>query len=620
MVFIHDTLSVPLAWFLAYWLRFNLAPIPAEILAQAWHVLPIMVVSQTFACWCFGLYRGVWRFASMPDLTRIIKAILVGNLTALLTIFLMMRLEHLPRSVFPLYAMLLILMLGGSRFAYRWLKDKQGLLTGNPERVLIVGAGSAGDSLVRELLRESSNQYTPIAFVDDHPSQTGREIHGIRVMGTSKAIPHIVLKQHIDVIMIALPSANGAAMQRIIKLCEQTQKEVKTLPSVNDLVNGRVTLKNLRKISLQDLLGRDTVALDWQAIKHRLADKVVLISGGGGSIGSELCRQVLKQYPKKLIIIDNNEYNLFELEQELKHDVSSHKIEYQLIDICDAPAIWRQVKDHQPDVIFHAAAYKHVPLLERQIRAAIRNNVLGTHCLAQAAASHQVSQFILVSTDKAVNPTNLMGATKRAAELVCQAFNEQSATQFITVRFGNVLGSRGSVVETFQKQLEHGGPLTVTHPDVTRFFMTIQEASQLILQALALGQGGELLVLDMGTPVNIAYMAEQMIHLAGKKLGDEIAIQYVGLRPGEKLHEELFHQQEQHISTGHAKILQAMPRALDMLEFQAMIYALQAASRDYDETRMYQALIKLVPEYAAYHQVIESSPPTAKALAMIENA
>ncbi len=594
--FAHDLLSIPIAWLGAYWLRFNLGEIPDEILSQALFTLPWVIIFQTTALWVFGLYRGVWRFASLPDLIRIVKAIVIGSLMTLLAVFLVTRLQNLPRSVIPLYSMLLLFILGGSRFVYRWYKDKR-YFSQSSQRVLVVGAGRAGESLVRDLLRDVKSSYVPVAFIDDSTQKRGRELHGIRVVGTCNDIPIIATRYAADMILIAVPSAKASEMRRIAAICESTKLPVRTLPGTNDLVSGLVSVKNLREISLEDLLGRDPVTLDWQSISKSLAGKVVLVSGGGGSIGAELCRQILKLEPKNLIIFDNSEYNLFCVQQELDAQGSAQKIQlnYHLVDLCDIPAISRLVQHYHVQTIFHAAAYKHVPLLEPQVRVAAKNNILGTYGLAQLAVDCGVEKFVLVSSDKAVNPTNVMGATKRVAELVCQYFNSQQKTRFITVRFGNVLGSRGSVVETFQKQLENGGPITVTHPDVTRYFMTVQEASQLILQALAIGEGGELFVLDMGEPIKISYMAEQMIRLAGNKEKD-IRIEYIGLRPGEKLFEELFHKNEELAPTSHTKILKAHSRVIERNKFEQCLFELQNAVSECSEEEAFRIIKELVPE------------------------
>lgn len=593
--FAHDLLSIPLAWLGAYWLRFNLGEIPQEILAQAFITLPWVVLFQASALWFFGLYRGVWRFASIPDLIRIVKAIAIGSLMTLLAVFLVTRMHNIPRSVIPLYGMSLLFILGGSRFLYRWYKDKR-YLGQNAQRVLVVGAGRAAEGLVRDLLRDMKSSYLPVALVDDSLQKKGRELHGIRVLGTCNDIPDIAQRYAVDMIIVALPSAKASDMRRIADICASTKLPVRTLPSTNDLVSGLVSVKNLREISLEDLLGRDPVTLDWDAIDKAIDGKVVLVSGGGGSIGSELCRQIMNLEPKCLVIFDNSEYNLFCVQQELNEKFANKKIaiHYHLADLCDITVMSYLISHYKVQVIFHAAAYKHVPLLEPQIRTAAKNNILGTYGLAQVAVDRGVEKFVLVSSDKAVNPTNVMGATKRVAELVCQYFNAQEKTQFITVRFGNVLGSRGSVVETFQKQLEQGGPLTVTHPDVTRYFMTIKEASQLILQSLAIGDGGELFVLDMGEPIKISFMAQQMIRLAGKK--EDIKIEYIGLRPGEKLFEELFHINEPHTHTSHVKIMKAHSRVIERNRFEQSLFELQDAVSKCSEEETFKVIKILVPE------------------------
>lgn len=602
-VFLHDFCSIPVAWLSAYWLRFNLGIIPEEILSHGLVLLPWLCIFQMVGFWWFGLYRGVWRFASIPDLVRIIKAVAVGCLAITLLGVFVTRLEFLPRSVIPLYGMILLCILGGSRFIYRWSKDKRSL-TRLGERVLIVGAGHAGESLVRDLLRDPKHQFIPVAFVDDNPIKMGRELHGVRVLGTCQQIPKIVQRFSVNTILIAVPSAKAADMRRIAEICEGTQKTVRTLPAMNDLVTGLVSVKNLREISLSDLLGRDPVKLNWEAIEGDLSDKVVLVSGGGGSIGSELCRQVAALKPKKLIVVENSEYNLFCIQQELMANISKEcpQMAFELVDICDVPQVQRLMRYHQVQILFHAAAYKHVPLLEPQIRAAVKNNIMGTYYLAQAANWHQIEKFVLVSTDKAVNPTNVMGATKRVAEMICTAFNQNKEARFITVRFGNVLGSRGSVVETFHRQLEMGGPLTVTHPEVMRYFMTIKEASQLILQALAMGEGGELFVLDMGEPIKIRYMAEQMIRLSGKRKED-IKIEYIGLRSGEKLFEELVHKREQLLSTDHEKIMKAQHRAIDPNWLEKQLLQLQQAVQDDNEEDLYKIVKEFVPEFTHPNQL-----------------
>lgn len=594
--FIHDFISIPLAWFGAYWCRFNLSDIPEEYFEYALYHTPLVIGVQVVFFWVFGLYRGVWRFASLPDLTRIIKSIILGSLVITLTLFFTTRLDLVPRSVMPVYSMLLLFILGGSRFIYRWSKDRKILPYVSQKRVLIVGAGEAGDGLVRDLFR-NDHSFAPIGFVDDRERKLGREIHGVRILGSSRDIPELVKKHRIELIFIALPSANAQEMRRINTICESTGVPVRTLPGMNDLVEGRVGVKSLRDISIEDLLGRDPVSLDWKMMQDSLNGKTILVSGGAGSIGSELCRQLLRLTPKKLIILDNSEYHLFCLQQELCQSKLAHIIDYKLIDVCDHKALNWIFSNELPNIVFHAAAFKHVPLLQPQMRAAVKNNVLGTYYVAQNAIRYQAEKFVLVSTDKAVNPTNIMGATKRIAELVCQYFQLKQQTKFITVRFGNVLGSRGSVLETFKKQMQQGGPLTITHPEVTRYFMTIPEASQLILQAQSIGEGGELFVLDMGEPIKIRYMAEQMIRLSGKRVNEDIALKFIGLREGEKLFEELFHQQENLLKTDHSKIMRAKLEYIDPKNLETTLNTLFAACLDFNFNEMLVLMNKLVPEF-----------------------
>lgn len=595
LAILHDILVIPVAWFAAYWLRFNLDGIPPDAFNMAMFSFPLVCVIQTAAFWSVGLYRGIWQFASIPDLIRIFKAVAIGVLGTLTVLFLMTRLQGFPRSVLPIYSMLLVLFLGGSRFSVRWVKDyRKKMSTGR--RVLIVGAGTAGEGLVRDLLRDGARHYIPVAFVDDRKNKQGQDIHGVRVVGYCRDIPQIVENHEVELIVIAMPSARAQEMRRIMEYCEATSCTVRTLPSTQDLVSGRVTVDLLRAVSLEDLLGRDPVKLDWESIGKSIHHQTVLVTGGGGSIGSELCRQIAKLNPRKLIVIERSEFNLFTLQQEFKEHFPSLVLLSYLVDVNDRIAIHEILAQHQPSIIFHAAAYKHVPMLESQPREAIANNILGTRTMAELALLAKVQKFVLVSTDKAVNPTNVMGASKRASEMICHYYNGKGVTRFITVRFGNVLGSAGSVVPIFKQQIDKGGPVTVTHPEVMRFFMTIPEACQLILQALTQGRGGEIFVLDMGEPIKIQYLAEQMIRLAGKRIGEDIEIKYTGLRSGEKLFEELFHPDEALAPTLHEKIFQAKARLFEEHRFLEILGGLEQAIAMYDALRLHDLLKQLVPE------------------------
>jgi len=596
VVVAHDLLMVPVAWLGAYWLRFNLGTVPEPLLRTGLVLLPLVMIVQGVAFSYFGLYRGVWRFASIPDLVRIVKAALVGVSTIAIAVFLLTRMANVPRSVLPLYGLLLVVAVGAPRLLYRWVKDHR-LYTTAGSRVLIIGAGRAGETLARDLLRDPKAGFEPVCFVDDDRRKRGNEIHGVRVRGRIKEIPRIVEERDIDLIMIALPSASSRQMRRVVEICESAGVPFRTLPQMHDLVSGRVTLKELREVSIEDLLGREPVTLAWDAISNGVRGRTILVTGGGGSIGSELCRQIANRGPKALIVFENSEFNLFRIEQELRARFPDLSLRACLGDVCDNVAVRHVVETHRPNVVFHAAAYKHVPMLQEQAREAVSNNVLGTRNVARAAMECGSDGFVLISTDKAVHPGNVMGASKRVAEILCQNLDRLSSTRFITVRFGNVLGSAGSVVPIFREQIAAGGPVTVTHREVKRYFMTIPEASQLIMEASVLGQGGEIFVLDMGEPIKIRYLAEQMILLSGRKPETDIEIVYTGLRPGEKMFEELFHEEEPLSATGHDKILLAQHRVVDRDLLDGTLERMAETCALYDEETLKVLLAKLVPEY-----------------------
>ncbi len=596
-IFVHDLVMIPVAWFAAYWLRFNLETIPSLFLQHALAVLPIVVFLQGASFWYFGLYRGVWRFASIPDLVRISKAVALGVVLSTLAIAFVTHLQNIPRSVFVLDGLLLLMLLSGPRFLYRGFKDRH-LYRVDSRNVLIIGAGQAGEMLARDLIRNPQNAYRPVAFVDDDKAKSGKDVHGIPVIGATDKIADVVRSHDIELILIAVTTASATQMRRIIDACEVSGVPFRTLPRLDDLIGGQVTIKQLRDVHIEDLLGRQSVSLDWDAINREIHGKRVLVTGGGGSIGSELCRQIARLQPAQLIVFEQSEFNLYTIEAELARSFPQLSLAALLGDVTDAVAVQDLFARHQPEVVFHAAAYKHVPMLEHQSRAAVINNVLGTRIVAAAADRHGCEAFVLVSTDKAVNPSNIMGTTKRVAEIVCQTLNRNSNTRFITVRFGNVLGSSGSVIPLFQKQIANGGPVTVTHPEITRYFMTIPEAAQLILQASVLGGGGEIFVLDMGEPVKIAYLAEQLIRLSGKRPGEDIQIIFTGLRPGEKLYEELFHPSEKLKATQHPKILLAASRDYHAATLDEALQILERAAGALDEAQLRDTLLRLVPEYS----------------------
>lgn len=592
MVFCGDIFMVIFSWFATFLLYTNLKTMPSI----AYSFLPYLILMQGSSFYFCGLYRGVWRFASIPDLIRILKAVLFPILAIIFLSFFYIDGNLLPHPVPIIYGMLLVLFLSGPRILFRWLKDYRQFFKSG-QRVLIIGAGNAGEGLVRDLRRFSHHDYQPVAFIDDKPAILGKEIHGVRVMGTCHHISTLVDRLQIELIFIAMPSASSAEMRRVVSLCEQAKVPFRTLPGLKELAEGRVSINALREVSLEDLLGREQVALTWEKIRASVMNKIVLVTGGGGSIGEELCTQLAFLSPASLLIVENSEYNLYLVEMKLRKRFPNLNIRTFLCSVTDCQGIKNIFAKYKPQMIFHAAAYKHVPLLESQLRVAIYNNVIGTRIVAETASQYGGEAFILISTDKAVNPTNIMGATKRAAEIFCQNFAFHSNTRFITVRFGNVLDSAGSVIPLFRKQLQEGGPLTVTHPEMTRFFMTIPEACQLIMQAATLGEGGEIFVLDMGEPIKISYLAEQLIKLSGKTLSEDIEIRYIGLRPGEKLHEELFYNEEELNPTTHPKIRRAKAQRRSWSSLLDLMDELGETCEIYDEKKLLFLLCQLVPEY-----------------------
>ena len=593
----HDLLMIPAAWLGALWLRFNLGMIPEEILAQAFRLLPVIVIVQGAVFLYFGLYRGVWRFASVPDLVRIIQAVVVGVALCALAAFLLTRMSHVPRASFPLFAGLLVAFLSGPRLAYRWLCDRK-RSPAQSRRTLIVGAGAVGEMLVRELRRDPNSGYLPVGFVDDAREKKGREVHGVRVLGPCHRIPDIVARTGAEVVAIAIPSTSAAEMRRIVELCERANVPMRTVPRLKDVVSGRFAASELREVAVEDLLDRKPVVLDWPAMRGELAGRRILVTGGGGSIGSELCRQIAPLEPARLVVVDISELNLHRIQLELSDAHPALACSMVLADVCDEAAIERVFERYRPEVVFHAAAYKQVPILESHLREAVRVNALGTQTVARAAARHSAGRFVLVSSDKAVDPANAMGASKRLAETICRAVDDASpSTRLIAVRFGNVLDSAGSVVPHFREQIARGGPVTVTDPKMERYFMTIPEACQLVMASAALGRGGEVFVLDMGEPVRILYLAEQMIRLSGKVPGEDIAIEFIGSRPGEKLSEVLFHPDESLDSTGHDKILLVRGASAERARLSERLAELRDACDAFDEERLEALLVELVPGY-----------------------
>ena len=602
LAFAHDIVAVGVAWVGAYLLRFNFDTSDPYFVG-VWPTLPWIVVTQTSVFLVFGLYRGLWRYASVPDLQRIVLAAAVGITATAFILKLVQAPVVVPRSVFFLDPILLVMLMGGSRLAYRTLKERRAISLNSldAQPVLVLGAGDAGATLVRELAR--SREWRVVGLLDDNVGKHGLQIHALPVLGRIDELPDVAGRMGVSHAIVALPSSSHTERRRAVELCSRAGLKALTVPAFDDLVSGRVTVSELRHVELDDLLGRDPVSLDTAGLRDWLRDQVVMVTGAGGSIGAELCRQVARFEPRKLVMFELNEFALYTVEQEFRSRLPALALAPTIGDVKDPRRIQQLLAQHQPTVIFHAAAYKHVPLMEDDNAwQAVLNNVEGTAVLARAAIQHGVEKFVFVSTDKAVNPTSVMGASKRLAELVCQALqgsstsDEESKTRFVMVRFGNVLGSTGSVIPRFREQIAAGGPVTVTHPEVTRYFMSIPEAVQLVLQAGLMGRGGEIFVLDMGEPVRIADLARDLIKLSGFT-EDDIRIVYTGLRPGEKLYEEPLAADENTLPTPHPKLKIARARHEDREWLGRLDQWLESAKTP-DAASLKTELAKWVPEYS----------------------
>jgi FlaA1/EpsC-like NDP-sugar epimerase len=594
----HDLFMVWVCWFGLHQFRYSVSPVdPAGSTAWSLEISLILAV-QGIVFWRVGLYRGVWRFASIPDLVNIVKASLFGFLLILpLLFFAFERADQVPRTVMILYPFVLSALLGMPRLLYRAWKDHGLARTDKAAvRVLILGAGQAGEALVRDLRRAGA--YQPVGFLDDAVKLHGSHLQGLPVLGRIDELERIAPETAARLLVIAMPSLDATEMQRVVAACERTGLPFRTVPRLDDLLEGRSLPGELKEVAIEDLLGRKQVTPDWKAIRAWLGGRSVMVTGAGGSIGSELCRQCARHGARQICLIEIDELALATMQMELARDFPAIQCVPVLGDCGDAAVMRHALALSSPEAVFHAAAYKQVPVLEGQLREGVRNNVLATETVAQEALSANVGTFVLISTDKAVDPVNVLGATKRFAEMVCEAKTREGSTHFTTVRFGNVLDSAGSVVPLFRQQIRDGGPVTVTDPAVTRYFMTIPEACQLILQAAAIGARQAIYTLDMGEPVSIRVLAEQMIRLAGKQPGRDVAIVYTGLRPGEKLHETLFHADERYRPTNHPKILQAEARVVVPEHIQDTCQRMREAVANYDLASLRAILRNAVPEFS----------------------
>jgi len=596
LAMLHDLVAASLAWTLAYLLRFNLEP-PPNFLAEMWLTLIWVMPLQGLVFWGFGLYRGIWRYASINDLRRILFAVLLA--TAIIPMmFWMLRLHAvIPRSVLVIYPLLLMLMMGGSRLIYRLWKEKSlySNIKFQGEPVLVLGVDDAAVNLSKEMAR--SNTWRVVGFLGGNESKRGRTLNGIAILGALDELAQWAERLDIQQAIIAMPNASHQQRKHAIDLCNKAGVKVLTVPSFDDLLSGRVAISQLRAIELDDLLGRDPVQLDDAGLHQLLTAKTVLVTGAGGSIGSELCRQIGHFSPQALLLFEASEFALYNMEQELGSTFPQLKLVCLAGDVRDEARMEQVFGEFKPAVVFHAAAYKHVPLMEQQNSwQAVRNNVFGTWCVASTAQRHGAGKFVLISTDKAVNPTNVMGTTKRLAEMVCQGLQQDGGTRFVMVRFGNVLGSTGSVIPKFREQIAKGGPVTVTHPEITRYFMSIPEAAQLVLQAGFMGRGGEIFVLDMGEPVKIVDLARDLIRLSGLR-EEDIRIEFSGLRPGEKLYEELLADSEHTLVTPHPKLRIAQARTVNAVWVDELLTWVASSTAIWADDLVKQRLQQLVPEY-----------------------
>lgn len=613
LMLLLDCGCVIAAYFLAYFLRFE-----GEIPHQEWvkfkTTIPYIVPFKLLIFLVFGLYRGMWRYTSLVDFLNVFKATLFSSGIIILTILFVYRFEGFPRSVFVLDWVLLFIFIGGIRVAIRFLlsERERGLhfLFHNPfspkeitrlkKRLLIIGAGDAGEKILREIRDNSRLNYDVMGFLDDDPKKRGMRIHGVPVLGPVPKIHKLAYDAEMDEILIATPSASAKQMRRIIEACEATGLKSRTTPGIGELIDGKVSFKTIREVSFEDLLGRDPIDLDLESIGDYLKERVILVTGAGGSIGSELCRQIAHFGPKNLILFDKTENSLFHIEMEFRHRFPNLSITPVLGSVQHWIFLEKLFLDHKPQVVFHAAAFKHVPIVELNPWEGIFNNVVGTKNIAEASHRFGVERFIMVSTDKAVRPSSVMGATKRVAEMATCCYGASSASRFLAVRFGNVIGSEGSVVHLFKRQIERFGPVTITHREMTRYFMTIPEACKLILQAGALGEGGEIFILDMGTPIKIVDMAKDLIRRSGFKPGVDIEIKEIGLRPGEKLHEELITEGEGIVRTPHEKIFVLKGNHCDQNWLNRAIEELIHLAWEQDAAGIKSKFKEIIPEYQPF--------------------
>lgn len=597
-----DAGLLALALLVAFGLRFGFI-LPSEYISFLFVFGLPMVLFKILFLYLFGLYRRFWRYASIGTLRALFQALSLSSLGIVFLLY-FTQILALPRSVFVIDWLLSIILLGGVRFFSRSLVELRlyATMPASARQVLIAGAGDAAEMLVREMLKNRAMGYMPVGLLDNEPIKQGMYIHGIKVLGTLDDLADVARSRHVDEVVIAMPSAPKEVKRKVAFQCERLAIKCRTLPRVHEILGGQVTLNLIRDVEVEDILGREPVEINLSEISNYLTGERILVTGAGGSIGSELCRQISQLHPSHIIAIDQAENSLFEIEQELEGRITVPFIPV-VLDIKEADKLEDVFQQYRPAVVFHAAAYKHVPMMERNPEAALLNNFAGTWVAADASLKYGVKKFVLISTDKAVSPHNMMGVSKALAEMTMQALSGEDAAKFITVRFGNVLASRGSVVPLFKEQIANGGPVTVTHPEMKRYFMTISEAVQLVIQAGAIGKGAEVFVLDMGEQIRIVDLAENMIRLSGFEPEREIMIKYIGVRPGEKLEEELFAPHETKLSTSHPKIFMATQNVTDRMLLKSKLGEIRKGLEQGRLAQSLEIIYQMVPSYPAVQRV-----------------
>jgi len=602
-----DITFINLSFWLAFMIRFEgttelLNNQAAQYIIVYKEIFIYVTILKICVFYVFKMYSSLWRYASVEELMQIVFASIVGTMAA---ISLLTALQlTLPRSIYILTTLIDIVLIGGLRFFYRFLRSARKpsfyINKKNKKNVLIIGGGEAGSLLVKEYKSNPESDSMPVAILDDDKLKQGLQLNGVKIVGTTEDFKKAAKKYEIEEAVIAIPSADNKIIRKILEKAKDTNVKMRTLPSIYNLADGKVKISQIRDVSIEDLLGREEVKLHIEDLENLITDKSILVTGGGGSIGSEICRQVCKFNPSRLNIVDVYENNAYQLELDLKKQYPTVEINLIIASVRDIERLDEVFGKYKPQIVFHAAAHKHVPIMENNPKEAVKNNIFGTYNMVNVSKSHKVEKFVMISTDKAVNPTNVMGATKRLSEMIVQSQKEKSSTDFVAVRFGNVLGSNGSVIPLFKKQIKEGGPVTITHEEIIRYFMTIPEAAQLVLQAGAMAKGGEIFILDMGEPVKILDLAKNLIHLSGFKPYEDIPIEITGLRPGEKLYEELLLDKENNIATKHEKIFIEKPEEIKTEDIKEFLENINLNIANMEDQQVKEEIKKVVSTYKCY--------------------